>query len=33
VHGFAMLLIDGQLPPDLDPDALLDAILSMRSGP
>jgi AcrR family transcriptional regulator len=28
VHGFAMLLIDGQLPSDRSPDALLDAVLA-----
>jgi AcrR family transcriptional regulator len=30
VHGFALLLIDGQLPPDRSPDDLLDAMLSHR---
>ena len=32
VHGFAMLLIDGQLPPDRLPDALLKAVLGSFSA-
>ncbi len=32
VHGFAMLMIEGQLPPGRPPEDLLDAILSRRRG-
>lgn len=30
VHGFALLWIDGHLPPDRSPDQLLDAVLNRR---
>ena len=28
VHGFAMLLLDGRLPPNTDPDDLLESVLA-----